>query len=65
MRDIVEDPVVVQGDINGVTYRFSEGMNDDARRAAERHCKRFDRRAELERIVPGEGNNRTATYRCT
>ena len=64
VRDIVEDPVVVQGDMYGVTYRFSEGMSDDARRAAEKHCGRYDRKIQLDRIVPGEGNNRSAIYRC-
>lgn len=64
LRDVVEDPVVVQASQTGVTLRFSEGLYDDSREAADEHCERYNRTAQLERVIPGEGNDRTAIFRC-
>ena len=64
VRDVVADPVVVEASEYGITYRFGAGLSDDARRAAGRHCARYNRKAELDRVVPGGGDERTAIYRC-
>lgn len=64
LRDVVEDPIVVQASEAGITYRFSEGLFDDTREAANKHCRRYNRSSQLDRVIPGEGNDRTAIFRC-
>lgn len=64
MRDMVEDPTVVQASTTGITYRYHEGLLADAKRMARNHCDNNGRDSKLDRVDPGEGNRRTATFLC-
>lgn len=64
MRDMVSDPTVVQANSTGITYRYHEGLLADAKRMAKNHCDNNGRSSKLDRVDPGEDNNRTATFLC-
>ena len=64
VRGVTSDPVIVQASPQSITYRAAEGLRDEARKGAERHCEKQGRKAQLETVVPGEDTERAFTYLC-
>ena len=64
MRGMTSDPTIVQASAESVTYRAAEGLRDETKSNADKHCRKQGKRAELEGVVPGQDSERSFTYRC-
>ena len=64
VRGVVADPVIVSASPESVSYRAAEGLRDETRESAKKHCRNQGRDAELERVIPGDDTERTFVYRC-